>query len=253
MSRRRLVIGLTCALVVSTVSWSTGGAEPAPAPAGDGLAVYAGEVDAATVAAIVALGVDRQELRVAPVAGADGRFAVEAILSADQAEAVSTAGNELAPADAGAARRAQALVTGVFRHYSGPGGLQEELIDQAAAYPHIAQRQAIGTTVNGQEITAVRVTRDPNRVALGRRPTTVYIGAQHAREWITPEMVRRLLDHVLTGYGTDDAITDLVDENELWFIPVANPDGYDFTFEEGQRLWRKNLRDNNGDGDHHRW
>ena len=29
----------------------------------------------------------------------------------------------------------------------------------------------------------------------GRRPTTVYVAAQHAREWITPEMVRRLLDH----------------------------------------------------------
>ena len=27
-----------------------------------------------------------------------------------------------------------------------------------------------------------------------------------------------------------------------------NPDGYDFTFTEGNRLWRKNLRDNNGDG-----
>ena len=29
---------------------------------------------------------------------------------------------------------------------------------------------------------------------------------------------------------------------------VANPDGYDFTFTPGNRLWRKNLRDNNGDG-----
>ena len=29
---------------------------------------------------------------------------------------------------------------------------------------------------------------------------------------------------------------------------MANPDGYDFTFEPGQRLWRKNLRDNDGDG-----
>ena len=29
---------------------------------------------------------------------------------------------------------------------------------------------------------------------------------------------------------------------------MANPDGYDFTFTEGNRLWRKNLRDNNGDG-----
>ena len=61
-------------------------------------------------------------------------------------------------------------------------------------------------------------------------------------------MTTRLLAHVLDGYGTDPQITSLVDTRELWFIPVANPDGYDFTFEPGQRLWRKNLRDNNGDG-----
>jgi hypothetical protein len=29
---------------------------------------------------------------------------------------------------------------------------------------------------------------------------------------------------------------------------VANPDGYDYTFTPGNRLWRKNLRDNNNDG-----
>ena len=34
-------------------------------------------------------------------------------------------------------------------------------------------------------------------------------------------------------------------------MPVANPDGYDFTFTAGQRLWRKNLRDNNSDGTDH--
>ena len=60
-------------------------------------------------------------------------------------------------------------------------------------------------------------------------------------------MVRRLLDHYLTGYGTDSADHHDRRHNELWFIPVANPDGYDFTH-DGERLWRKNLRDNNGDG-----
>ena len=66
--------------------------------------------------------------------------------------------------------------------------------------------------------------------------------------WIFAFVGVALLDHVLDGYGSDRTITELVDTTELWFVPVANPDGYDFTFEPGQRLWRKNLRDNNGDG-----
>ncbi len=126
-------------------------------------------------------------------------------------------------------RTTAASRSGVFQRYSGAGGIQEEIIDQAAAYPRIAEVRTIGQTVNGQDITAIRVTKNPGRERPGKRPTTVYLAAQHAREWITPEMVTRLLDHVLTGYGTDPAITRLVNDNELWFIPVANPDGYDYT------------------------
>ena len=61
-------------------------------------------------------------------------------------------------------------------------------------------------------------------------------------------MNRRLLRHFVDNYDDDRAIRDLVDSTELWFVPVANPDGYDFTFTEGNRLWRKNLRDNDDDG-----
>ena len=76
----------------------------------------------------------------------------------------------------------------------------------------------------------------------------LYSAAQHAREWITPEMNRRLLHYVIDGYASDPTIKRLLDKTELWFVPVANPDGYDFTFTPGNRLWRKNLRDNDGDG-----
>ena len=48
---------------------------------------------------------------------------------------------------------------------------------------------------------------------------------------------------------TKGDLTKIVNANELWFVVVANPDGYDFTFTEGNRLWRKNLRDNNKDGE----
>ena len=43
-------------------------------------------------------------------------------------------------------------------------------------------------------------------------------------------------------------VTELVNTRELWFICVNNPDGYEYTFTPGNRLWRKNMADNNGNG-----
>ena len=52
------------------------------------------------------------------------------------------------------------------------------------------------------------------------------------------------------GYGSNPNVTELVNTTELWFVPVANPDGYDYTYTapkvSGDNA--KNLRDNNEDG-----
>ena len=118
----------------------------------------------------------------------------------------------------------------------------------AAANPGIAKLVPFGQTVNNQDIVALKVSKNARKLKDGKKPSVLYLAAQHAREWITPEMIRRLAHHFLDGYGSDGQITRLVNTTELWFVPVANPDGYDFTFTPGNRLWRKNLRDNNGDG-----
>lgn len=247
---RHIAVTTAVALAFATLTATPSVAQPPPPDSVDQMAVYTGVVDAAGLEAIVDLGVDRHDVAAAPIADAAGKLAVEVVLSGDQAEELAREGADLSLKGGGAAdqRTMQATTEMVFRMYSGPGGLQEELEQQAAAHPSIAELVVIGQTVNGQDINGVRVTANAAKVPDGKRPATVYIGAQHAREWITPEMVRRLLDLVLEGYGTDARITELVNSTEMWFIPVANPDGYDFTFEEGQRLWRKNLRDNNGDG-----
>ncbi len=58
----------------------------------------------------------------------------------------------------------------------------------------------------------------------------------------------RLLQHVLDARRAGDAeMTALLETTELWFIPVVNPDGYQYTFDV-DRLWRKNLRDNDDNG-----
>src|ERR1044072_1693013 len=68
-----------------------------------------------------------------------------------------------------------------------------------------------------------------------------------ARECIPTEVDRRLLHYFLENYNSNSTVKNLVDTRELWFMPVSNPDGYQYTFDT-ERLWRKNLRDNNHDG-----
>ncbi len=143
---------------------------------------------------------------------------------------------------------ASTVGTGVFRSYGAPGGLKDEFEQLAADTPGITKLVTIGQTVRGEDIVALKVSRHASRLRDGRRPATLFVASQHGNEWITPEMVRRLARHVIDGYRTDPMITDLIDTTELWFVPVANPDGYDYTFTPGNRLWRKNLRDNDGDG-----
>jgi hypothetical protein len=209
----------------------------------DTLDVYTGTVTPDQLARLRATGVD-----------VDHPGAIEAVLSARQAGRLAGQGVRLTPRtvrgeSASDTLRAQARAGWTaFRSYSEAGGLRDELTATAARYPDLTKVETIGRTLQGKPIIAVKVTKNARAVADGKRPSVLYAGAQHAREWITPEMIRRLYHHVLGAYGTDPEITRLVDSTELWFLPVANPDGYDHTFTEGNRLWRKNLRDNDGDG-----
>lgn len=188
-------------------------------------------------------------------AGRGSTAEVELVLSKTQARTLSAEGVDVKLNRDSAGRTAtQAAALAlqrrdrVFRSYREPGGIADELRRVAADNPDIAKLVEIGRTVQDQPILAVKVTRDARRVADGQRPAAMYVGAQHAREWITPEMNTRLLHHFVDSYGNDRELTRLINSNEYWFVPVANPDGYNYTFTKGNRLWRKNLADNNGDG-----
>ena len=103
----------------------------------------------------------------------------------------------------------------------------------------------IGTTTQGREIVAVRITQKPKKGGKRAkdRPAVLYQGTTHAREWISTEVTRRLMQYFA---GNSTTARKLRRQRELWFVPVVNPDGYQYTFDH-ERLWRKNLRDNDGD------
>ncbi len=228
-------------------------ATAAPAPAKDSPTVFVGEIDGKQFGQLAATGIDREEIRTTRTATKD-KVKVEVVLSSSQAAKLRAVGVNLTEKKVAgqtvSKRMKDAAEEGfsVFRSYSEPGGIKDEMIQTAADHPDLAKLVVIGKTVQGKDIVAVKVTKGATRVRDGSRPAVLYSAAQHAREWITPEMDRRLLHHYLDNYGTDAEIKKIVDTTELWFVPVANPDGYDFTFTEDHRLWRKNLRDNDGDG-----
>ena len=120
----------------------------------------------------------------------------------------------------------------------------------AAANPTLVKRVVYGQSLNGLDLVAYKVTTNANTTADGGKPGVMYHGAQHAREWISAEVVRRGYQYFLE-HATDTAsgVPAVLASTETWFIPVLNPDGYDYTFQtRGSRLWRKNLRDTNGNG-----
>ena len=56
-------------------------------------------------------------------------------------------------------------------------------------------------------------------------PEFKYVSTMHGDEAISLEMTLYLIDEILTGYGTEPSLTSLVDETEIWIVPLMNPDG----------------------------
>merc|ERR1719391_826915 len=57
----------------------------------------------------------------------------------------------------------------------------------------------------------------------------------HAREWISPAVATYLVNELVDNYSMHP---DYIDKINWYFLPSANPDGYQYTFDT-DRLWRK--------------
>jgi carboxypeptidase T len=121
------------------------------------------------------------------------------------------------------------------------------LAETAAAYPHIVQVTSAGTSLEDRDIPAVKISDHPE-ISEPDEPAILFIALHHAREHLTVEMALAIIRLFTEGYGSDAALTNLVEQREIWVLPNVNPDGGEFDIETGSYLyWRKNRRPN-GDG-----
>ncbi|NUO83974.1 zinc carboxypeptidase [candidate division KSB1 bacterium] len=122
--------------------------------------------------------------------------------------------------------------------------LDNDLHALATTHPQIAQVSSIGKSVEGRELWAIKISDNVN--AQENETEVVFLGGHHAREWISIDVPYLIAQHLLDEYGSNPQITALVDNAEIWIVPMVNPDGHQYSV-TAQRLWRKNRR-NNGDG-----
>ena len=70
----------------------------------------------------------------------------------------------------------------------------------------------------------------PMMLLRGANRPVVFFGAEHAREWIASTVPSYIATHLLESYGSDGAVTELVDNVEFFLIPVMNVDGFNYTW-----------------------
>ena len=84
------------------------------------------------------------------------------------------------------------------------------------------------------------------RVPGGTKRDILFMGLHHADEWISLEVVVYLLRYVLLNAGNDSRVDAILARANLWFVPLVNPDGFEYA-RLNDSTWRKNRHDN-GDG-----
>ncbi|MBE1463177.1 M14 family zinc carboxypeptidase [Kibdelosporangium phytohabitans] len=74
----------------------------------------------------------------------------------------------------------------------------------------------------------------------GSRIGVLAYSQEHAREWATPLVTMEFAERLLANYATDAATRQLLDNVEVFVIPVVNPDGANYSFNDAN-FQRKNL------------
>ncbi len=144
------------------------------------------------------------------------------------------------PTPATRRRRAPALLTPtvVYRDWDDPArGIEFFLDSLAAANPNV-HLDTLGLSYEGRRIVAAKIGPAGDSPT---RPNVLFMATYHAREWAATEMALRLIRYLAQNPAPDARVDSLVKGRDIWIVPVANPDGYEFTFTT-DRLWRKNRR-----------
>jgi hypothetical protein len=90
-------------------------------------------------------------------------------------------------------------------------------------YPDLCIIDNIGYSVEGRDILFAKLSANVNIEE--NEPEVMYSSTMHGDETTGYVLMLRLIDYLLSNYGTNPQVTNILDSMEVWINPLANPDG----------------------------
>ena len=159
-----------------------------------------------------------------------------------------------------------------FDEYHGLNGTVNYLKAVAKAYPNITKLLDIGQSTMGRPIYVLVISNMKTGTTIDAhvdlrnkrkegvknvipmkpyqgKPGHWICGATHGNEFTGTEVCLYTIDKLVTGYGSDEEITGIIDNKTFYICPIVNPDGVYNSVEKGMpQRYNSMKKDDDSDG-----
>ena len=101
--------------------------------------------------------------------------------------------------------------------------VQSHLNNLLKTYPQLTSLKTYGQSLEKRPLLALKVSGQESKKS---KPAILLTASTHGDELITVELLFGLIETLLSNYSKDARISHIVDNFQIYFIPVVNPDGY---------------------------
>jgi len=108
-------------------------------------------------------------------------------------------------------------------YYPTYSGYETLLAQWESQYPALCKVVTIGVLPSGRKLLAVRISQYVDSVM--NKPQFLYTSSIHGDEISGYVTMLHFIDFLLTNYGTNAKVTNLVNNIDIFINPLANPDG----------------------------
>ena len=115
------------------------------------------------------------------------------------------------------------LKSGSYEDYHNHQQTIDLLTQIADDFPQITLMDTIGYSRLGRAICSIKISDNPD-VDEDETPILM-VGNHHGNEILSVEATLYQIDYLVNNYGSDIEVTNWVDNMEIWYVPMLNPDG----------------------------